>query len=202
MSVSVNESGRRCVLAGVAAGVLIVAACMAAGCAPQSAQSGDSSGKGADAATQVAWTPDMDCASCHATEEASASDANCLASKHPAATCESCHGTADSLADAHANASATAEMPKKLSKEHAVSEETCLSCHSSWDDLAAKTTDITTFTDSHGTTVNPHAMDRTGDHSSITCASCHTVHQAEEDQKQLCLSCHHEDVFECRTCHE
>lgn len=182
--------------------VLLVALGLAAGCAPQSAPSGEASAQQGSDAVQVAWTSDMECAACHAAEEASSSDAACLAAKHPNATCESCHGTADSLAGAHANASATAEMPKKLSKENAVSEDVCLSCHGSWDDLAAKSADVDVLTDAQGTTVNPHAMDRTGDHSSITCTSCHTVHEAEGDQKQLCLSCHHEDVFECRTCHE
>ncbi|WP_232050889.1 cytochrome c3 family protein [Arabiibacter massiliensis] len=182
--------------------VLVAALGLAAGCAPQSVQPDQAAAQQGGDAVQVAWSPDMDCASCHAVEEASASDASCLASKHPAATCESCHGVADSLATAHANATATAEMPKKLSKENAVPEDTCLSCHGGWDDLAAKTADVDVLTDADGTTVNPHAMDRTGDHSSITCTSCHTVHEVEDDQKQLCLSCHHEDVFECRTCHE
>lgn len=188
-------------MAAVTAATFAVAGLLGA-CAPQQQQADASSGEGADAAITVAWSTDMACSSCHAREAGTESDTACLASKHAADSCESCHGAAESLADAHAGASADASMPAKLSKEHAVGEETCLSCHGSWDELAAKSADVTVLTDADGTTVNPHAMDRTGDHAGITCTSCHSVHEAETDQKELCLSCHHEDVFECRTCHE
>lgn len=201
---TVQARSRRAAMAtavAVAATTFAIAGLLSA-CAPKQQQADASSGEGADAAIAVAWSADMACSSCHAHEAQTESDTACLASKHEADSCESCHGTAEGLAGAHANASADASMPTKLSKEHAVSEEACLACHGSWDELAAKSVDVTVLTDADGTTVNPHAMDRTGDHAAITCTSCHSVHEAETDQKELCLSCHHEDVFECRTCHE
>ena len=199
-SAQVQRRRVACALA-VAAATLVLASSLSA-CAPKQSQADASSAKNGDAAMTVAWSADMECSSCHAQEVGSESDSACLASKHESASCESCHGTAESLADAHASASAEATMPTKLSKEHAIDEDTCLSCHGSWDDLAGKSADVTVLTDANGTTVNPHAMDRTGDHAAISCTTCHSVHEAEADQKEYCLSCHHEDVFECRTCHE
>lgn len=178
------------------------AAWLMGGCAPQQSQANASDEKEGGSAITVAWTPDMECSSCHAQQVQSESDSACLASKHEASSCESCHGSADNLASAHEGASADATMPKKLSKDNAVGEDACLSCHGTWEDLAAKSAEVTVLTDADGTVVNPHAMDRTGDHAVITCTSCHSVHEAQADQKELCLSCHHEDVFECRTCHE
>ncbi len=173
-----------------------------AGCAPRQTEPAPSGQGGDNSVVTVAWTPDMECSSCHVKEAESSSDTACLASKHGEATCESCHGSADLLAAVHTDASASSEMPTKLSKSNEVSEEACLACHGSWDELAEKSVEVTVLTDADGTVVNPHSMNRTGDHQVITCDSCHVEHAPEKDQKELCLSCHHEDVFECGTCHE
>lgn len=71
--------------------------------------------------------------------------------------------------------------------------------------LVAATADSTALTDSSGTVVNPHDLPAVKDHDSITCTTCHDVHDPEPDAAKTaskkCLSCHHEGVYECYTCH-
>lgn len=95
------------------------------------------------------------------------------------------------------------KMPKKLKKSE-VSEDLCLGCHTSYEALTALTADCTLLTDENGTVVNPHALPEVADHDPITCISCHTAHgdkTLEETASSKCLSCHHENVYECGTCH-
>lgn len=175
------------------------------GCAPQNASSDtlqQGSTENTDQETTITWSADMDCATCHLAEDESRNNSACLASRHEAETCTTCHTASTSLEETHASATATGTMPAKLSKKNTISDETCLNCHGTWEELADKSVDVTVFTDANGTVANPHALDRSGDHQIITCITCHTMHKEQEDQMNTCLSCHHEDVFECYTCHE
>lgn len=121
---------------------------------------------------------------------------------HGAFGCASCHSDAK-LPDLHENATADSKMPKKLKKTD-VSEELCLGCHGSSEELAGLTEGCTLLTDDNGTVVNPHALPDVPDHDPIECTDCHAVHNGktvEETAPAKCLSCHHENVYECGTCH-
>lgn len=71
--------------------------------------------------------------------------------------------------------------------------------------LISATAACTVLTDENGTTVNPHDLPAVEDHASITCVTCHKGHSSdtiEESAVKACALCHHENVFECYTCHE
>ena len=58
--------------------------------------------------------------------------------------------------------------------------------------------------DENGLTVNPH--DLPADHygSKVMCGSCHKMHDTKEIEvsaANACLGCHHDNVYECGTCH-
>lgn len=74
-----------------------------------------------------------------------------------------------------------------------------------WGALAALTADSEALVDAEGTVVNPHALPEGSSHEAITCTDCHKVHAEADPAKAAlgkCRSCHHEDVFECYTCHD
>lgn len=71
--------------------------------------------------------------------------------------------------------------------------------------LIAATADSTVLTDENGTTVNPHDLPAVEDHASVNCIDCHKGHTddaLEVSAMKACVLCHHENVFECYTCHE
>lgn len=151
----------------------------------------------------LAWAEKADCAVCHSVEGDSLEDKECAASLHGALdlTCVSCHMD-DALIDVHEKASATAKVPKKL-KKTAVAVEVCASCHDA-EGLAEITADSEVLTDDEGTVVNPHDLPDVKDHAQIGCGDCHRLHASKSAASvadALCLSCHHEDVYECGTCH-
>lgn len=124
---------------------------------------------------------------------------------HSAFGCAVCHAD-EKLGELHDGVAADDKMPKKLKKTK-VDAEICLVCHESYDALAEKTADSQALVDDNGTVVNPHALPDVTDHEPISCVDCHTVHKdadkpVTEKAKDKCLSCHHENVFECGTCHE
>ena len=124
---------------------------------------------------------------------------------HSAFGCATCHAD-QKLGDLHDGATPDAKMPKKLKKTE-VDDEVCLNCHESYEALAEKSTGSQALVDDNGTVVNPHALPDVADHGPIGCVDCHTVHKdadkpVTEKAKDKCLSCHHENVFECGTCHE
>ncbi len=174
-----------------------------AACAPNQ---NDDAGTSVNASPveEIAWSSDADCSTCHATEQESYENAQCLASKHVSTACVTCHDNSNELANAHENAASSNTKPKKL-KQTDISEATCLSCHfGSREDLASATADLV-LTDANGTTANPHNLTPSESHDSISCTDCHGMHASEpiEDQaRATCYSCHHEQVFECGTCHE
>ena len=187
----------------------ILAAASLGGCgSPKAASENASSGSSKSSAQAVAWSPDIDCTTCHSDQQASLSNTACLKGMHKDAKCTSCHTDTDGLSKAHESASGTYSGTELESTR--VDEKACLSCHGSYDELAAKTASITVLTDSKGTVVNPHAV-RTaavnvkGQHDEITCTTCHTVHASGDsatNAQQECLSCHHQNVYECGTCHK
>ena len=83
----------------------------------------------------------------------------------------------------------------------------CLTCHGSYEELAALTADYTDFADREGTVANPHIYGggMVDTHEELSCLSCHSGHINMDDitmAKMYCYGCHHDEVFECGTCHE
>lgn len=152
----------------------------------------------------AAWTPDSDCVNCHVFEAESATDTACAYSLHADVECITCHANTDgSMAKAHERYE-TAKQPAKL-KRTEVTSGVCLSCHIETE-LKEATADVTALTDGNGTVVNPHDLPQTEDHAdAIACSSCHKMHLPEsaiDTAPQACLSCHHDNVYECGTCHD
>lgn len=187
----------------LAAAVAAIAALTLAGCQPQANEDSPAAVETSNGAVQAAWSPESDCSACHAKEEASFSDMNAAASQH-AEGCMTCHSDETGLAGVHEDA-AGKDQPKKLKKTE-IDDAACLSCHGSYEDLAAKTAGLELLTDDKGTTVNPHeAPGLTPGHEAMTCSDCHALHSDEPADKmapETCLSCHHDNVYECGTCHE
>ena len=179
-----------------------------AACAPHQAASTGADANDGDAADAAAvaveWSPEADCGVCHTAEAESATNPACFASSHAASACNDCHKASDDLEKRHEGATAGDKMPSKLKKTE-VGEDTCLACHGSYEELATKTVDYQGLVDEKGTVVNPHALPESEDHATLDCADCHKMHEADADMaassSQACLTCHHENVFECGTCH-
>jgi hypothetical protein len=196
-----RTKNRRWIPVAITALLLGISACLVFGCSPQITTSTTNS------QSQISFelTTSTDCTVCHKTELASESNSSCYASQHASAgvACVQCHAVTDNLKSEHVSATAIAQMPTKLSTQDAVAEATCLGCHGSYEALAAKTTNVTVLTDETGTIVNPHAVPKSvSQHQGVTCTTCHSIHKASGNPKDYCLSCHHEDVFQCYTCHE
>lgn len=158
----------------------------------------------------LVWSPESNCALCHVSEADLADGAATTYSLHAAeqeVECVTCHSDGDALSQAHVNyATGT---PARWLKTTKVSPDTCLGeCHGDGHDqneLRVTTANSTILTDSKGTTVNPHNLPENDDHvQSVTCLSCHVMHapnKAAETAPNVCLLCHHENVYECYTCH-
>lgn len=178
---------------------MIAFAALATACAPQSAAT--SSGSQQADPVAVSWAPDADCSVCHTGEAASQADAACIASNHPSLSCVDCHEADDALAAEHEGVTSEDKTPNRL-KKTGIDETLCLSCH---DDLAEKTAGFTGLVDANGTVANPHDLSESPDHDAIACSDCHSMHEPSanvlEAAELKCVSCHHEDVFECGTCH-
>lgn len=188
----------------------LCAACVAgalvfAGCAPHASSEGEQKDQPAPAEVEFTWSADADCSTCHVDEAASMETAGYPASVHEAEgeTCASCHADDAALASAHEGALPTSTMPKRLAKTK-VDDALCRSCHDQGE-LAEITADSVALVDSQGLAENPHALPETENHAAIACSDCHKMHSSTvvaETAKATCLSCHHENVFECNTCHE
>ncbi|MDR3036945.1 MAG: cytochrome c3 family protein [Coriobacteriales bacterium] len=198
--------------------LLMVLVPLAISCAPSvggSAGEGDAAGGpsaevGSDQyADDFTWTVDANCATCHSAEHDSLSDGGAtLVGFHSTQglDCSTCHTDTQGLTVAHGGKTSASKTPIRLRTTKVV-ETTCLSsaCHVSAESLKPLTANSTALTDSNGTVVNPHDLSDKGDHDIISCASCHTMHKdkpVSKVAKDLCISCHHENVFECGTCHE
>ncbi|MEG0757541.1 MAG: hypothetical protein RR505_03980, partial [Raoultibacter sp.] len=143
-------------LVGVAMVMMcLVGLLMLSGCAPQGASDENAGEAQADnATTQVAWSSDSDCTSCHSTESSSMSDSAYLCATHEqqGQTCTSCHTDETALADVHENSKDLTKTATKLKKTE-VDSSVCQSCHKP-SDLQAATANLTLLTDENGTTVN------------------------------------------------
>lgn len=193
------------------AAAVAIAVVFAAGCAPREASPSPSggSGEGGADAVQVAWSTSSDCASCHTREAAARADATSLHAAHADSTCISCHDDEQGLSKAHEGYEE--KDPASKLKKTDVENESCLvgGCHDQAA-LAEATAHETVLTDTKGTVVNPHDLPVHDDHAKgVRCASCHKMHgegtadveSVHQASKATCLSCHHDEVYECHTCH-
>lgn len=201
-----KATARKAFIAAVVLGVVI--SCV--GCSPKGAiEDQDSRQMQSDRTTQSAWSMSGDCAVCHTSEKESMTSEGtgaCIHAAQTKVTCVSCHTDEAVLTEVHEKAGATDAMPKKLS-ETTVSTKACQNseCHTlPQEEFAALTVGVAPPADENGKTVNPHeVIGLTLSHEDITCSDCHSEHAAKKDvdAKELCLSCHHANVFECNTCH-
>lgn len=155
---------------------------------------------------EFTWTADVDCTICHAPESQSLTDTAVLAGFHAnteGLDCADCHADVAALEKAHKDKNASSKMPTRL-RTTKVEDSFCLTCHDDYPVLAEQTASYTELVDKNGLVVNPHALPENSDHTTIRCATCHVMHENEtpiDAAKAQCLSCHHENVFECGTCH-
>lgn len=190
---------------GIAA-LAVVAICCLGACAPQASDSNASSETSSDgSAAEAVWSMDSDCGTCHATEQKSYESASCEAALHKDLACAQCHSDESALAAVHEGKTASDKMPTRL-KKTSVDDTFCLSCHyGDRDGLIAATEGVAVLTDSEGTSRNPHDPQGIAEHEDLACSDCHKMHSDEAVQDvamKECVTCHHEGVFACHTCHE
>ena len=154
-------------------------------------------------AATVAFTMDIDCGICHTKQQDTLSDQTIPASVHATngASCITCHDDEANLIKVHDGVSAAGANDVKNLRVTKITEDLCLGCHANYKEMTVGTPPLV---DAQGTEVDPHNYPATDGHKSITCSSCHTQHRAvtaHETAEKLCMSCHHEEVFECYTCH-
>lgn len=117
--------------------------------------------------------------------------------------CASCHTDTSGLEKVHEGAAA-GEVEVKRLKKTAIEDSTCLSCHDQ-ETLKTLVSEESYPQDINGLKVNPHDMPVTAGHEGEgSCISCHEGHGEEpiaETSEKYCFSCHHEEVFQCGTCH-
>lgn len=155
---------------------------------------------------QVDWTMDSDCSTCHTYEADSMSDASFVqAHAHENESCTDCHTEESVLATAHEGIT-LGDKPAKKATVQTVSDDSCMGCHGTMDEMAAITAGSTALTDSNGVSVNPHELQPGERHAENppTCTSCHSTHSQDlsKDSMKFCAQCHHRGVFTCGNCHE
>lgn len=185
------------------ASAFILALCLF-GCTPQ--QAGQDDGETMAPSSEFAWSFASDCSTCHADEAASLTSPETAAFAHgeEGDACTTCHDDEVALSAAHEGAGETSPMPERVASTD-VAESICLNCHGSYADLAERTSGSMALVDAQGTVANPHALADVADHESVSCSDCHKMHAtqpAAETAKAKCATCHHQNVFECHTCHE
>ena len=179
-------------------------------CAPKEGQPTENAAGGKDDVTMMEdWSAGSDCKACHTAQQASMEDDACLASRHVATACITCHSNENDLAVVHEEKSGNDPNTLKSLKTTSIENEVCLGCHGTWEELAQNTVDTDLLTDANGKTVNPHEVttlqNEKGQHDEITCVDCHKIHSSEGVDVtafRTCQSCHHDNVYECGTCHE
>jgi hypothetical protein len=191
---------------------VIAFAAILAACAPRQADvenpdSDDANDGNGQVIELPAWSLDSDCESCHAAEVASGSDSQCAYSQHTEVSCTTCHEDTDNKLTKGHEKYAAAAQPAKLKYTKVTSAPcTTAGCHSDAEGRIAATAQVTALTDSDGTTINPHALPTNKRHlSNVTCSSCHKMHKEDsplETAPTVCRGCHHQDVYQCGTCHE
>lgn len=194
-----------CLVTAISLIVCVLYGCQAgSGAAQTEIKSSDGGVADVEEVTLGEWTPDTDCAACHAGQQESMSNSACQASSHAASQCIDCHQQEQELKTVHEGVSSTDRVSKRL-RSTTIESDVCLSCHVQTE-IAGATASSTALIDSEGTAVNPHDLPSEGTHRETACADCHDLHTENadiaEDAKAYCISCHHADVFECNTCHE
>ena len=163
----------------------------------------------------------LPCGSCHADEKAltgvhknvdASSDLpkRLKKAKIDAAVCLACHGAVPETVEEGGHGLAADGVAIKDGGDAVMSAEVAMpmlsdDSASPWEALAELTDGSDVLVDSEGTVVNPHDLPTVSDHAAITCIDCHKVHaeaDAAKTARSLCRTCHHEDVFECYTCHD
>lgn len=126
--------------------------------------------------------------------------------------CLTCHQVTDGVVPADAwaiqedgdDAELTTET--EASQEEATEEEDAATAALAIPAYSAEATaDIDYLVDANGTMVNPHDLPVNKSHATITCATCHAMHDdttLEETAVKACIKCHHDNVYECFTCHD
>lgn len=174
----------------------------AAGCSPSAApqsskENSRSAQENATTLTDFSWSPDADCTICHEKQNETLKNDT----SHGALSCTDCHTDIENLKTAHENAkgpSSTTKLSLSI-----VADTTCLSCHE--EDHTPEASAGSLLTDKNGTQVNPHDLPANEKHDTISCSECHAEHKDDETVKiaeKVCIDCHHENVYECGTCHE
>ena len=151
-----------------------------------------------------AWYEATDCSECHETIVESLDSDGYLTALHGAVLdCNGCHNV-DELEPVHEEVHKGDKVRSALKKTAVDTAVVCESCHDG-DALAKATADSTVLTDKNGTVVNPHELPATDTHKTgVSCVSCHQMHTTttlEKNATKVCKSCHHENVYECGTCH-
>lgn len=190
----------------------VVLAMGLAACTPQNASDAKDSSQVDAPASAIDWSPDSDCSTCHADQDSRGSQpAQALGSQHEqrGVACSTCHLEAD-MQTVHAEHGDSGRTPTKLRYSN-VNPTSCLAsaCHVSQENLAERTADLMAVADSNGLTANPHDLPASPEegagHDTLDCFSCHKAHEevdVVETTLQTCFGCHHQQVFECGTCHE
>lgn len=174
--------------------VCFVMALVVVGCAKETdpALSGVSSEPvGAD--TQAVWSPEADCAGCHADVVTASADYSAGAHASRNLDCASCHIADEKLETIHTAG------PDGVN--YWVTNDSCLSCHS-WENITAATADYEKCLDISGNQLNPHAPHPADAKvEEFQCIDCHSGHKADEGVAG-CYSCHHSRTLQsCNDCH-
>lgn len=173
------------------------------GCAPKTSETGHTSTP-EPLSINIEWSMNSECSVCHITEKESEESPGTLTFAHSGEKleCADCHTDFERLGRSHERVEADSKKPSKL-KRTKVTNETCMTCHDQ-NELAQVTAGSTLLTDKHGTTINPHMLPENETHLDVLCSSCHSMHSEDDvDQRatNTCLNCHHDNVYECYTCH-
>lgn len=207
----VNASAKKGMLTLLPVAAALALCALLAGCGGTLQQAGSAADSESDATqamtgdTSFVWSVDADCGLCHATQASSLTDPSCqVSANHANVQCVRCHTDESDLATVHEGATlASVKSIKNLSKT-SVGQDACIECHADAGAPEAAASS-TVLTDDQGTTVNPHDLPQSGSHDTLTCGSCHTMHDTkplEETAPAACTQCHHQNVYECYTCHE
>ena len=190
-----------CLVVMMFSSLLVIAACNPS--KPSGNNNGDSQGS-----TEFTWTVTTDCSICHAKEQASFANTALASSNHGEVTCVECHDNTTKVKAAHAKVTLSDTQGATRLKSTEVGSAICLTCHS-YEELAVLSVENSTLTDNHGTKVNTHELNTLYNlqkqHNDVVCSSCHTLHatgNAKQSAEYTCISCHHDKVFECYTCHD
>ena len=214
------ENSKKTARIAMAAATAALALCMAWGAvvapyaSPALAASDDA---------EEAFTIEADCASCHKKAVKKMNKEGYNGAKHAALPCATCHNEED-LVKVHTETDKyNAKKGDKVAAltKTSINDQACYMCHlpelkiddkmtdeevtaAAMELLAEKTADCEFLTDKNGTTVNPHELPEGHFGDKVVCASCHKFHdtkEMEESAANACLGCHHDNVYECGTCH-